>query len=91
MTKLAGNMPKETHGVLIDKPELAAGFAVWIVAMGGGDGEGNQEGGQDKLRKWRGRYLSCNWDVDELMSVEAGGKEEDRWGVEGWGMTRTVW
>jgi hypothetical protein len=38
--------------VLIDTPELAAGFIVWLTK------------GQ---RTWlSGRYLSATWDVDEL-------------------------
>jgi hypothetical protein len=31
MTELAMNMPKDMHGLLIDKPELAGGYAVWLT------------------------------------------------------------
>ena len=51
-TVLAKNMPKELHFNLVDQPDLAAGFAVWLCS-------GNAY--------WaRGRYLSSNWDIDEL-------------------------
>jgi hypothetical protein len=45
-------MPQAIHGLLVDPPELAAGFAVWLCS------------GQADWAK--GRYLSSNWDVDEL-------------------------
>jgi hypothetical protein len=41
---------------LIDTPELAAGFIVWLTK------------GQ---RTWlSGRYLSATWDVDQLESMK---------------------
>ncbi len=56
LTKLAANMPEEFHSSLIDTPELAAGFIVWLCS-GRGD--------------WaKGRYLSSNWDVDELVQMK---------------------
>jgi NAD(P)-dependent dehydrogenase (short-subunit alcohol dehydrogenase family) len=55
-TALAKNMPKEVHVNLVDDPDLAAGFAVWLCS-----------GRAD----WaRGRYLSSNWDVDELTQLK---------------------
>jgi NAD(P)-dependent dehydrogenase (short-subunit alcohol dehydrogenase family) len=51
-TALAKNMPTTMHAHLVDPPELAAGFIVWL-SSGQAD--------------WaRGRYLSCNWDVEEI-------------------------
>ncbi|HEY0211465.1 SDR family oxidoreductase [Acerihabitans sp.] len=56
-TSLAKNMPEQLHRFLIDTPALSAGFVVWLCT------------GQ---ADWaRGRYLSCNWDVDELMAMKA--------------------
>ncbi|UYP47516.1 hypothetical protein NEF87_003801 [Candidatus Lokiarchaeum ossiferum] len=55
-TSLGKKMPEEMHPYLIDKPELAAGFIVWL-ASGKAD--------------WaKGRYLSSNWDVNELMQMK---------------------
>lgn len=53
-TELGRNMPEELHPYLTDSPDLAAGFVVWL-ASGKAD--------------WaKGRYLSANWDVEELIS-----------------------
>jgi hypothetical protein len=49
-------MPVEMHAHLVDSPELAAGFIVWLCS-----GKADWAGG---------RYLSSNWDVDELMQVK---------------------
>jgi NAD(P)-dependent dehydrogenase (short-subunit alcohol dehydrogenase family) len=55
-TTLAKNMPEEIHPHLVDKPELAAGFIVWLCS------------GQ---ADWAtGRYLSSNWDVEELLRMK---------------------
>lgn len=55
-TELARNMPEDRHTYLTDSPELAAGFIVWL-ASGRAD--------------WAtGRYLSVNWDVEELTSLK---------------------
>ena len=55
-TELGRNMPEDRHVYLTDSPELAAGFIVWL-ACGKAD--------------WaRGRYLSANWDVEELTSLK---------------------
>ncbi|BGP11327.1 hypothetical protein NBRC10512v2_007267 [Rhodotorula toruloides] len=56
MTKLArDSMPPDTHGLLNDTPELAAGFAVWLATQSDAD-------------FLRGRYVSANWDVRELLA-----------------------
>lgn len=55
-TVLAKNMPKELHTNLVDDPELAAGFTVWLCS--------------GKADWAKGRYLSSNWDVDELMQLK---------------------
>lgn len=62
-TKLAKNMPEEIHSVLVDEPELAAGFIVWL-STGKAD--------------WaKGRYLSSNWDIDELLQMKDTILQED--------------
>jgi len=63
LTVLAKNMPKELHSNLVDEPDLAAGFIVWLCS-----------GRAD----WaKGRYLSSNWDVDELMQLKDQIVEDD--------------
>ncbi|MEX6507212.1 SDR family NAD(P)-dependent oxidoreductase [Jiella sp. M17.18] len=55
-TTLGMNMPESLHANLVDEPELAASFAVWLCS-----------GRAD----WaRGRYLSANWDVGELTALK---------------------
>ncbi len=55
-TGLGRNMPEERHVYLTDSPELAASFIVWL-ASGKAD--------------WAtGRYLSANWDVEELTALK---------------------
>ena len=55
-TRLAKNMPEDIHQYLIDEPELAAGFIVWLCS-----GEAD----------WaKGRYLSCTWDVEQLLQMK---------------------
>jgi NAD(P)-dependent dehydrogenase (short-subunit alcohol dehydrogenase family) len=55
-TELGLNMPEDRHAYLIDSPELAAGFIVWL-ASGQAD--------------WAtGRYLSAKWDVEELTALK---------------------
>jgi NAD(P)-dependent dehydrogenase (short-subunit alcohol dehydrogenase family) len=55
-TDLGRNMPAAMHAYLTDSPELAAGFMVWL-ASGKAD--------------WAtGRYLSANWDVEELAALK---------------------
>jgi NAD(P)-dependent dehydrogenase (short-subunit alcohol dehydrogenase family) len=55
-TALAKNMPQELHPLLVDAPELAAGFAVWLCS--------------GKADWAKGRYLCANWDVDELTAIK---------------------
>jgi len=55
-TALARNMPEAIHSSLVDKPELAAGFIVWLCS--------------GKADWAKGRYLSSNWDVDELIRMK---------------------
>jgi NAD(P)-dependent dehydrogenase (short-subunit alcohol dehydrogenase family) len=62
-TSLARNMPEEMHQYLVDKPELAAGFIVWLCS--------------GKADWARGRYLSSNWDVNELLKMKDRIIEED--------------
>ena len=52
MTELAMNMDKSMHGLLVDKPELAGGYVVWLTTP--------------KADILRGRYSSATWDVDEV-------------------------
>jgi NAD(P)-dependent dehydrogenase (short-subunit alcohol dehydrogenase family) len=55
-TDLGRNMPEHMHEYLVDSPDLAACFAVWL-------GSGAAD--------WaKGRYLSANWDVVELVALE---------------------
>ena len=51
-TELAFNMPTDAHGVLVDTPELAADAMIWLAK---------------EPREWlAGRFLSVNWDMEEL-------------------------
>jgi NAD(P)-dependent dehydrogenase (short-subunit alcohol dehydrogenase family) len=62
-TELALNMPEEMHQYLEDEPELAAGFIVWLCS--------------GKADWAKGRYLSSNWDVDEMLKMKERILEED--------------
>jgi NAD(P)-dependent dehydrogenase (short-subunit alcohol dehydrogenase family) len=62
-TALGLSMPDTLHANLIDAPELAAGFAVWLCS------------GQADWAK--GRYLSANWDVTELSALQAAIQSDD--------------
>ena len=55
-TELGHNMPEHMHEYLVDTPELAACFAVWLCS------------GQADWAK--GRYLSAGWDVTELAALK---------------------
>lgn len=55
-TNLAKNMPEAIHSNLVDEPELAAGFMVWLSS--------------GKADWAAGRFLSSNWDVDELLKMK---------------------
>jgi NAD(P)-dependent dehydrogenase (short-subunit alcohol dehydrogenase family) len=54
-TELGRSMPEAMHQYLIDAPELAAGFAVWLCS--------------GKADWAAGRYLSATWDVGELTAL----------------------
>lgn len=51
-TALGKEMPEDMHQYLVDEPSLPASFIVWLSS--------------GKADWATGRYLSCNWDVDEL-------------------------
>lgn len=52
-TELANGMPEVMHKVLIDQPRLAADTVVWLTG---------------ERREWlAGRYVSCTWDMEELL------------------------
>lgn len=54
-TDIGHSMPEHMHEFLVDDPNLAASFAVWLCS-----------GAAD----WaKGRYLSANWDVTELAAL----------------------
>jgi NAD(P)-dependent dehydrogenase (short-subunit alcohol dehydrogenase family) len=55
-TELGRNMPEDMHAYLVDDPELAAGFAVWLCS--------------GKADWAKGRYLSANWDVAEITALK---------------------
>lgn len=53
-TDIGHSMPEHMHEYLVDTPDLAASFKVWLCS-----GEAD----------WaKGRYLSANWDVTELTA-----------------------
>ena len=55
-TDIGHSMPAHMHEYLVDEPDLAASFAVWLCS-----------GAAD----WaKGRYLSANWDVTELTALK---------------------
>lgn len=55
--ELGHKMPESMHEYLVDTPDLSACFVVWL-ASGSAD--------------WaKGRYLSANWDVDELQATRS--------------------
>jgi NAD(P)-dependent dehydrogenase (short-subunit alcohol dehydrogenase family) len=55
-TDLGLSMPQALHAYLIDEPQLAANFAVWLCS--------------GKADWAKGRYLSANWDVNELSALQ---------------------
>jgi NAD(P)-dependent dehydrogenase (short-subunit alcohol dehydrogenase family) len=55
-TELGRNMPEAMHAYLVDSPDLAACFIVWLCS--------------GKADWAKGRYLSANWDVAELTSLK---------------------
>lgn len=55
-TDIGHNMPAHMHEYLIDEPDLAASFAVWLCSG---------------VADWaKGRYLSANWDVSEFSALQ---------------------
>jgi NAD(P)-dependent dehydrogenase (short-subunit alcohol dehydrogenase family) len=55
-TDLGHNMPVHMHEYLVDDPDLAASFAVWLCSG---------------YADWaKGRYLSANWDVEEFTALK---------------------
>jgi hypothetical protein len=57
LTRMAvDNIPPEIQKLLIDTPELAGGFALWLATAG------------SKVDFLRGRYSDATWDVDELLA-----------------------
>jgi NAD(P)-dependent dehydrogenase (short-subunit alcohol dehydrogenase family) len=62
-TELGLSMPKTLHASLVDKPELAACFAVWLCS--------------GKADWAKGRYLSANWDVSELSALQEAIETDD--------------
>jgi hypothetical protein len=56
-------MPAPFHSSVVDEPTLPVGFAVWLSTV--------------KADWARRRYLSGNWDVNELLSLREGILEQD--------------
>ena len=54
MTDLGSNTPKHLHRHLVDKPAFAGGYCVWLTTPAA-----------DFLK---GRYSSCTWDIDEVIT-----------------------
>jgi NAD(P)-dependent dehydrogenase (short-subunit alcohol dehydrogenase family) len=52
-TELAKQVPENMMHILVDTPELAAGYCVWLST--------------EQADFLRGRYSDCTWDVNELM------------------------
>lgn len=55
-TELGHAMPEAMYQYLVDSPDLAAGFAVWLCS--------------GKADWAKGRYLSATWDVGELTAMK---------------------
>ena len=52
-TELAKNLPENMMNLMVDTPELAGGYCVWLTT--------------EQADFLRGRYSDCTWDVNELM------------------------
>jgi NAD(P)-dependent dehydrogenase (short-subunit alcohol dehydrogenase family) len=52
-TELAEQVPGNMVNMLVDTPELAAGYCVWLTT--------------EQANFLRGRYSDCTWDVSELV------------------------
>lgn len=62
-TDIGHSMPTHMHEYLVDDPNLAASFAVWLCSG---------------VADWaKGRYLSANWDVGEFTALKAGILRDD--------------
>lgn len=62
-TDLAGKMPEMLQKKLIDTPELMSDTVVYLT---------------QQRREWlRGRYLSCNWDMQEMFAMQKKIVEKD--------------
>ncbi len=59
MTELASNMPLDKHGAFTDTTELAGDTITWWSAK-------QRESERGLLE---GRYVSCTWDVEELLRM----------------------
>jgi NAD(P)-dependent dehydrogenase (short-subunit alcohol dehydrogenase family) len=55
-TELGLSMPEALHAYLVDNPDLPASFAVWLCS--------------GKADWAKGRYLSANWDVEQLTTLK---------------------
>jgi NAD(P)-dependent dehydrogenase (short-subunit alcohol dehydrogenase family) len=55
-TELGLSMPEALHAYLVDNPNLPASFAVWLCS--------------GKADWAKGRYLSANWDVEQLTAMK---------------------
>lgn len=55
MTTLASGLPEKFHHFLQDTAELSAGFCLYLSSS--------------KADYLNGRYVSANWDVDELEQI----------------------
>ena len=63
-TELGLTMPEAMHGFLVDTPQLAGDTLAWLTA---------------EKRDWLGgRYVSVNWDMDELESRKGEVVEGDK-------------
>jgi NAD(P)-dependent dehydrogenase (short-subunit alcohol dehydrogenase family) len=62
-TELGRNMPQALHAYLVDEPALPAAFAVWLCS--------------GKADWAKGRYLSANWDVNELTAISENVQKND--------------
>ncbi|TQS32593.1 hypothetical protein Golomagni_07085 [Golovinomyces magnicellulatus] len=63
-TELSSNMPKKTHGILIDNASLCADVVSWLT--------------QEKRDWLAGRYISVNWDMEELLAKKDEIIEDDK-------------
>ncbi|KAI5787095.1 NAD-P-binding protein [Geopyxis carbonaria] len=62
-TELAGKMPEQMLATLVDEPELPAAVAVWLAGPEAGF--------------LGGRYVSANWDMEEVLKRKAEIVEKD--------------